>query len=315
LLNEPLVPRIAMEGWKLGPLMVISTDASPIVLDRSKRLAAQSESDNYAFLYCQEGGLKTIIGDSQTSAQEGEVAVRDMGLTYQSIATRGQKSLVYIPRDALDPLLPSKARGHIHGLHLRRGSVMTRLLTDHLQRLLQLLPTTEQMEVPFVAHSLMNLIAGSVAFSTESAENLANRFPVETLTQIKTFIRHNLNNPDLGPEFLSRHFRLSRASIYKLFAPLSGVASYIQTQRLQGCLRDLSDTRLSDKRINEIAYNYGFIDQSHFSHLFRRAFGVSPSEARHLAVVGRKADITGNVLNDDHPAIQFRTMVETLGRR
>ena len=38
--------------------------------------------------------------------------------------------------------------------------------------------------------------------------------------------------------------------------------------------------QFSDKRINEIAYEFGFTDESHFNKFFKKQRGNSPSEFR-----------------------------------
>jgi AraC-like DNA-binding protein len=47
----------------------------------------------------------------------------------------------------------------------------------------------------------------------------------------------------------------------------------------------LASPRFDHLRIGEIAYEVGFNDLSYFNRLFRRHFGMSPSEARQSASV------------------------------
>ncbi len=56
----------------------------------------------------------------------------------------------------------------------------------------------------------------------------------------------------------------------------------LQTQNDINLLRPLIETRLSfsDLRINEIASELGFTDESHMNKLFRKYRGMSPSEFR-----------------------------------
>jgi AraC-like DNA-binding protein len=48
------------------------------------------------------------------------------------------------------------------------------------------------------------------------------------------------------------------------------------------CFKAITAPRHMQRRIFDIALDYGFVSPSHFSHLFRRHFGISPSEAREM---------------------------------
>jgi AraC family transcriptional regulator len=56
------------------------------------------------------------------------------------------------------------------------------------------------------------------------------------------------------------------------------VGEYVRSLRIERAARQLADTDLS---LAEIALAAGFADQSHFSNLFRRHTGLSPSRFRH----------------------------------
>jgi AraC-like DNA-binding protein len=51
-------------------------------------------------------------------------------------------------------------------------------------------------------------------------------------------------------------------------------------ERLTHCERDLSSSRLAHRRVGEIAFAWGFNDQSHFGRVFREHYGMSPRDWR-----------------------------------
>jgi transcriptional regulator GlxA family with amidase domain len=53
------------------------------------------------------------------------------------------------------------------------------------------------------------------------------------------------------------------------------VGDYIRVLRLDQCRKDLADARFLDRSITEIAFARGFSDAAHFSHSFRKQFGIS----------------------------------------
>lgn len=60
------------------------------------------------------------------------------------------------------------------------------------------------------------------------------------------------------------------------------MASQIQQQRLEKCYQTLTSFNMKHLKISEIAFYWGFNNQSHFSRLFKKAYGVSPKQAREL---------------------------------
>lgn len=100
---------------------------------------------------------------------------------------------------------------------------------------------------------------------------------------ILQFIQSNIFYPEkLRADFLSEHFNLSNAYLGRYFKKHTGqtMRHYIAQYRTK-----LIEHRLqySDKRINEIAGEFGFTDESHFNKFFRKQNGQSPRSYRKKA--------------------------------
>jgi AraC-like DNA-binding protein len=63
---------------------------------------------------------------------------------------------------------------------------------------------------------------------------------------------------------------------------MGGVAAFIRQRRLRG-IHALLAAPHERRRISEIAFHFGFANNSHFSRTFRNTFGYSPREAREAA--------------------------------
>ena len=59
------------------------------------------------------------------------------------------------------------------------------------------------------------------------------------------------------------------------------VAGLVRHERLSRCFDDLG--RAGGGSVTEIAFRWGFRDAAHFSRVFKREFGVSPSDVRSSA--------------------------------
>lgn len=95
------------------------------------------------------------------------------------------------------------------------------------------------------------------------------------------FILENLSQTNLSPKLVADHLGVSLRHLYRLFNfDHQSVNKYIQMQRLDKIKFELKDTKNKNTSITEICLKWGFGDSAHFSKLFKRIFGVSPSKFR-----------------------------------
>ncbi len=119
------------------------------------------------------------------------------------------------------------------------------------------------------------------------ARNIALKLPKnikentgETVLDLLHYIQQNIFEPkNLKAEKLSKHFGISLHYLGRYFKKQTGetMQHYIANYKLR-----LIETRLlhSDMRINEIAYELNFTDESHLNRIFKKHKGLSPSEFR-----------------------------------
>jgi AraC-like DNA-binding protein len=101
------------------------------------------------------------------------------------------------------------------------------------------------------------------------------------ILRIDSFVRAHLADPALRPAEVAADAQISVRHLHRLFAR-SGitVSDWIRERRLQACRQDLSNPRLYDQSITDIAFSWGFSDSAHFSRSFKKMFGVSPRQFR-----------------------------------
>ena len=87
---------------------------------------------------------------------------------------------------------------------------------------------------------------------------------------------------DIYLDELARYSGYSLWHMQKIFRETTGLSlgRYIRLRKLTGAARRL---RHSDDGIIDIALCYGFASQSHFTYMFRKHFGVTPTRYRLLA--------------------------------
>jgi len=127
------------------------------------------------------------------------------------------------------------------------------------------------------------------AIITVVARNIALKLPKnikestgEPVLEILNYIQENIFEPDnLRVEKLGKHFSISLSYLGRYFKKQTGetLQDYISNYKLR-----LVETRLlhSDMRINEIAYELSFTDESHLNRIFKKYKGMNPSEFRRI---------------------------------
>jgi len=93
-------------------------------------------------------------------------------------------------------------------------------------------------------------------------------------------IEQQLDNALLTPTLLATRLGISLRQLYRLFDNGPSICRYIQQRRLLRSAEDLQSPHLRHESITHIAYRWGFTDSAHFSRVFKKQFGCTPSEYR-----------------------------------
>ncbi|MCP3387832.1 helix-turn-helix domain-containing protein [Bradyrhizobium sp. CCGB12] len=102
-----------------------------------------------------------------------------------------------------------------------------------------------------------------------------------TLRRILDFITDQLDNPLLSAKFVCRELKLSRSSLFAILGDSDiAFASYIRGLRLERCVGQLRDPRLSGVAVGDIARRAGFASQASFTRAFTRRYGAPPGSYR-----------------------------------
>lgn len=107
----------------------------------------------------------------------------------------------------------------------------------------------------------------------------ASSVGAETLARIRAFIEENLMDPDLSPQSIAVAHHISVRYLHKLFKnDGTTVGQWVRQRRLESCRQDLGRMSHRKPTVAAVAQRWGFRSPSHFSRVFRDAYGMSPRE-------------------------------------
>ncbi|MBL8267562.1 helix-turn-helix domain-containing protein [Steroidobacter sp.] len=101
----------------------------------------------------------------------------------------------------------------------------------------------------------------------------------QQLTQIKQYIANHLQDRELTPATISRHFGVSTRSIHAIFeGEGTSISKYIRKLRVAGCRKAVENARAGQWSLTDLAVVWGFYDLSHMTRCFREEYGAPPGQ-------------------------------------
>ncbi len=273
--------------------------------NRPAKLIAEDGLDHFLIQMYTQGSTSGQWGKNNNStSRTGDILFLDSTRSITSLAEDFSNLTLVIPRNLLTAQMPNIERQH--GCVLPRESTFGKLLGGHMLALQDAALTMSAEEACAVGQGVVNL--AGLYFNGILPKEGCPSVQAATNKTIRQYILKNLANPDLSPEMIAAHFRMSRAYLYRVFDSTEGVTHFIQEQRLLKAFNVLSHPANGDRRISEVGFSLGFINDSHFSRSFYRHFGITPS-------VVRKNALASSLLKVDDSSIDRRYEDWLLGLR
>ena len=97
------------------------------------------------------------------------------------------------------------------------------------------------------------------------------------MERIMKAINKNLSDSDFNVDMLTHEVGISRAQLHRKMKEMTGISTseFIRNIRLEQAARLLREQKIN---VTQVAYTVGFSNLAHFSTIFRKHFGMSPSE-------------------------------------
>ena len=248
--------------------------------------------DKYiGFHYCIEGRIEQEADDEFFYLMPGDcsVVIRDKQVKkfslplkhYHGISigintdTAPQKFTAFLENDTVNPINVAKRLcGEHHIVVLRSVEPLKHIFTESYT-------ISEDLRGDYLKIKLLELLY--VLNQIEPSDTIYSEISVprsqaELVKKAASYISDNLNDK-LNINALTLMFGVSETYLQKSFRAVYGmpVASFIRMQKMQRAALELIGT---DRSIDEIAEEFGYINESKFSAVFKKLMGDTPSVFR-----------------------------------
>jgi AraC-like DNA-binding protein len=265
----------SLTSYELGPLLVAHFASDAVEFVRSKEVIEKSRLDEYfLLLLLLSGEIYGSFENRSFALGGGDILVMDLSERIRLQTSSCQLAGVFIHRDML-----CNNGGDLHGRTLSSGSLRCRMLTAHLEQLVEQLARKAVTCRDALACTTVAVVRNCLQITPVKVEVEPSQPWLDNLRRrILAYIDDHLTEIDLDATHIRREFRISRAHLYRLFPEYGGIQRHIRTLRLDLAFRALCEN--PDQRISWVAERSGFTSDRQFQRAFLRRFEMTPSELR-----------------------------------
>ncbi|MEO3854366.1 helix-turn-helix domain-containing protein [Acrocarpospora sp. B8E8] len=265
-----------------GRIGICSVRATSTTIRRTPTLA-RDDVEPAVFLGLQLSGSSMVIqGGREALLRPGDFALYDTATPYTLLFEHGiDQHFFRIPREAL--ALPSRTLREVTALTLGSGNPVAELASAYFARLGGSAELRQSTHADLVAEPSIELIRAVIA--TQLADRSLSWAPMEATLNLRImeYLRTHFADRDLSAARIAAAHNISVRYLYTLLAR-SGISlgDWIRARRLEESRKDLARPATRSLTIAAIAHRWGFTDATHFSKVFKRAYGMSPRAWRDL---------------------------------
>ncbi|WP_237478411.1 helix-turn-helix domain-containing protein [Lichenibacterium dinghuense] len=251
--------------------------------------------DHFTLQVLRSGRMLAGRAGEERAMRPGDVAVYGTTRPQRTVVERAHYIALTLPRDVVESVLPT-ARD-LHGTILPRAAAG--LLGDFIGSLVRNASTMGPASAARGGAMVAELLAGVAGDAAPRRSDDEHTLALQR-ARGEAYIDAHLHDRDLDVNRVAAALGLSRATLYRAFAPVDGVARQIlrrRLKRLQAALAAPGELR----SVAALGFDLGFASESHCSRAFKSAFGVTPGQfraaARHAGPFEDSAARTGDLID------------------
>ncbi|GGX81144.1 AraC-like ligand-binding domain-containing protein [Streptomyces fructofermentans] len=259
-----------------GPLRFCSARASAVTVRRTERLARVDE-EPAVFLGLQVTGTSLVVQNGRECVlRPGELAVYESTAPYTLLFDEGvDHHFLRFPRAML--ALPDRLLRDTGTLALGSDNPLAGLAFTYFSQLAVGDRLHQGVHGDAVVEPSVELLRA--VLTSQHGNSGPARGPLEATLSLRIthYIRQHLADRDLSAARIAAAHDISVRHLYAVLSR-SGISlgDWIRTRRLAECRRELAGPNGRLRTIAATGRRWGFVDATHFSKVFKQAYGVSP---------------------------------------
>lgn len=257
----------------LGETLIarVTFNSQDFVRDAARRAATPHHVMLHLYL---SGGFTGSITGQHVTIWPGQVAVIDLAQDVETRAAASNSIALIVPRRLFPPRILMRLKPKL-------DSIRNRLLAAHIASLRARCLVMTKVEAAQAEREMLQTLSRLLDPEAAIASEVERLPDASLMTLAEAAVQDQIASPDLSPETLAAELKVSRATLYRLFAEHGGIMRYVQERRLLATQSALSDP-LEQRTLARLAADLGFRSDAHFSRSFKARFGTTASAYRAL---------------------------------
>lgn len=264
----------------LPEVELIEHASDPVVSGRSPTRTRFDGGDDIA-LELIRSGVSQLTHNGQHVQRTGNLWLVDYARPFQATLSRHRASGVVLSRRRVREVLGDDLSALAGHRVAPRG--LAAVLRSHMTTTLDQAPhmtAAERVIATNAAAEMMLAVLQAERFGAVDADQFGDGLYRAALMVIQRLC----SDPDLTPERIAMAVGCSRATLYRLFSGREcSVAEQVWRSRLDAAWQLLRSPDGIARTVADVATLSGFADVPTFNRMFRRRYGMTPTEARSAA--------------------------------
>jgi len=267
-----------LKATALNDIALMELENAAMSVERTQLHAQNADHDDY-LLCIQRCGQIAFQGARDIVLGAGQATVLDPGETYVGHFDDASRMLVArLPRRELEARMGSAKSLILSNLDWTSPELFA--ASGLLTSIMDAKEEPSESGAFVIRDAILDLVAISLGRTLEGKVRISSAKEM-ALRDLRLAVNSNLSDPDFSVDAAAHAAGISvRYANALLSTENTSLYRLIISQRLQKCALALRDPNQKNRSIQEIAYGWGFSDQSYFGRRFKEAYGASPREYR-----------------------------------
>lgn len=274
-----------MQARRFGAAALGRIDAQGHTVIRGRSQIARSGDDSFVLRLQVAGSTAFVHDDREMTMAPGDLVMWTLSAPFTAHQLGAYETLaIKIPWRMLAPLLASG--DPMSPTRIDPRSTVGSLISAYVPAIAR---AADEFD-PEPQHAMLASLCGllSIAVGPAADARLVGAAGVAAARRhaIARHIEDNFNDPGLKPPSVAHHFGISERYLNRLLERTGrSFSATVLRCRLEASRTMLADARHNKRAVAEIAFQCGFSDLSYFNRRFRAAYGMTPRDTRHQALL------------------------------